>query len=269
MTDRGPNELVLDLAEDQAKKGIWGLKEALKTREAMEEALEALREALEASGGLKLKEAQKALKVARALEPWKALEAEEKAEPRKEAKANNELAKALKAVDKAKSGEEAEAYNELAKAYPKASAKASANANNELARAYAEYSTEKYVTLEGYLGARFEVNGTKWQMVYGDPECSTWVIIRDDAIVRYRSGEEKKPPFGELDVLWLKADASVLRGRESLDANEIHARTLRGEFIQAGEVDASMTGGTFSGATGFFCPTPPGGCGRRSLASPK
>jgi hypothetical protein len=136
---------------------------------------------------------------------------------------------------------------------------------DKIAEAYAQYPADRLVTLEGYLGAIVEKNGVKWRVVYGDATCSTWVLMPDDAIVRHREGpEDKEPPFDPVDVLWLKADAPVLRGREALHPDEIEARSLRGEFIQAGELAASMGGGTFSG---LFGPTPPGGtCGRKSYA---
>ena len=147
--------------------------------------------------------------------------------------------------------------DEVAKAYADA-----------VAGAYTRYPADRLITLEGYLGARVETNGVKWRVVYSDATCSTWVLIEEKAIVRHRGGSEpsKKPPFESVDVLWLKADTPVLTGREALRTDEIKARGLRGEFIPAGDLAAAITGGTFSG---LFGPTPPGGGGRRSRASPR
>jgi hypothetical protein len=132
-----------------------------------------------------------------------------------------------------------------------------------VAKAYTRYPADRLVTLEGYLGATVKENAVDWRVVYRDATCSTWVLIGEDAIVRHREGSEpsKEPPFESVDFLWLRADTPVLTGREALRSDEIKARSLRGEFVPAGDVAA---GGTFSGLFG-----PPGGGGRPTRPHPR
>lgn len=120
------------------------------------------------------------------------------------------------------------------------------------------------VTFAGYVGGVVDdAAGTtkkKWLVLYPDTKLVGWLLVEADGVV-YRqtvtdqSGDER-------DVIWVRVDASVGRGR---GAQTNQDRFLRGDFTSAGDFTATPTGGTTPAATGLLVDaTTPGCCGFKS-----
>ena len=122
------------------------------------------------------------------------------------------------------------------------------------------------VTFAGFLGGSLtDSKGTVWRLFYLDPKLLTWLFIGENDIVLRRAFKDERSPFGQRDVIWLRSSASVTEGTGPPRLNELEAQFLRGDFIGAGDFSASLTGGTFSRATGLLCEVEtPGCCGKRT-----
>jgi hypothetical protein len=120
------------------------------------------------------------------------------------------------------------------------------------------------ITLAGYLGGC--VTGgeppTQWQLLFLDNKLVTWMIVPYDQILVHSRVTDDTAAFGERDLLWVNAEALVGRG----DTTEsVQGRFLTGPFTRAGDVAASVTGGTFTAASGLLCEAvTPGCCTRKS-----
>jgi hypothetical protein len=135
---------------------------------------------------------------------------------------------------------------------------------NQLA---ADPTVPPLVTFAGFLGGTITADGSSrtWRVFYLDAKLLTWLLFEDDKIVHSQRLEDETAPFGERDILWLRSSTSVTEGSGVPRANEIEAQFTRGDFIGAGDFSASLTGGTFSRATGLLCEVQtPGCCGRRT-----
>jgi hypothetical protein len=119
------------------------------------------------------------------------------------------------------------------------------------------------VMFAGFLGGTVTANSDPWRVFYLDAKLLTWLLVREDDIVQSRTLADDTSAFGQRDVIWLKSSASVTEGSGSPRVHEIEAQFLRGDFIGAGDFSASLTGGTFTRATGLLCEVQtPGCCGR-------
>lgn len=120
------------------------------------------------------------------------------------------------------------------------------------------------VAFAGFLGGSIKRPGKKpWRVFYLDPKLVTWLIMNEDDIVSREQLMDPTAPFGQRDMIWLRSSASVTDGSGPPRTNEIEAQFLRGDFIGAGDFSASLTGGTFSRATGLLCEVQtPGCCGK-------
>jgi hypothetical protein len=135
----------------------------------------------------------------------------------------------------------------------------------------ADPAVPQLVTFAGFLGGSFEAeDGRTWRLFYLDPKLLTWLVLNEDDIVLHRVIEDEtrasanRKPLVR-DLIWLKSSASVTDGSGPPRPTEIEAQFLRGDFIGAGDFSASLTGGTFSRATGLLCEVQtPGCCGRRT-----
>lgn len=113
----------------------------------------------------------------------------------------------------------------------------------------------------GFLGGKLDDSSSgTWQLLYLDAKLLTWLLVRRDDIVCRQAVKDDTAPFAERDVIWLKTDASLSRGSGPLQRDEVQARFLRGDFTRAEDLAASLTGGTFSAATGIFCEANTVGC---------
>ena len=121
------------------------------------------------------------------------------------------------------------------------------------------------VTFAGFLGGAIDAAGTTWRVLYLDAKLLTWLLVSEDDIVQSERVTDITAPFGQRDVIWLKSSASLTEGTGPPRAAELEAQFLRGDFIGADDFSASLTGGTFSRATGLLCEVQtPGCCGRRT-----
>jgi hypothetical protein len=157
----------------------------------------------------------------------------------------------------------AEKAEQAANADEDAAADAEPPSKEEYANALAEASQlPELVIFAGYLGGVIErdADGIKWQLLYLDWRLSTWLLVQQEDIVFRKALEDHTAPFNKRDAIWVKANALITRGS---GPQPVEARFLRGDFTRAGDVSASVTGGTFSPATGIFCEaTTPSCCGR-------
>ena len=123
------------------------------------------------------------------------------------------------------------------------------------------------VTFAGYLGGTIrpekEEEGRSWRVLYLDAKLRTWLLVNPKDILLSRRMPDETSPFGKRDVIWLRSSASVSDGTGPVRRNEIEAQFVRGDFVGAGDFSASLTGGTYSRATGLLCEVQtPGCCGR-------
>jgi hypothetical protein len=140
---------------------------------------------------------------------------------------------------------------------------ANAEALDLASRLAADPTIPPLVTFAGFLGGTITANADAWRVFYLDAKLLTWLLVREDDIVQRETLEDDSSAFGQRDVIWLKSSASVTEGSGSPRVHEIEAQFLRGDFIGAGDFSASLTGGTFSRATGLLCEVQtPGCCGR-------
>src|SRR4051794_30816061 len=134
----------------------------------------------------------------------------------------------------------------------------------DLASEFAGERTPELVTYAGFLGGMVNARRTDWRLLYLDAKLLTWLLIDNTAIVHSHRDDDKKR-FGQRDVVWVKAGASVSRGEGAVDDNDVEARFLRGQFTSAQDFTASLSGGTFSAPTGAVCEAmTPTCCGRRT-----
>lgn len=131
------------------------------------------------------------------------------------------------------------------------------------------------VTFAGFLGGSFKAaDGRTWRLLYLDPKLFTWLVFDESDVVLDRELKDvTTPTTGKntlvRDLIWLKSSASVTEGSGPPRTHEIEAQFLRGDFIGAGDFSASLTGGTFSRATGLLCEVQtPGCCGRYTRPRP-
>ncbi len=144
-----------------------------------------------------------------------------------------------------------------------ARSEADAAALDLASRLAADPTVPPLVTFAGFLGGAITANGDPWRVFYLDAKLLTWLLVREDDIVQSETLDDDNSAFGQRDVIWLKSSASVTEGSGSPRVHEIEAQFLRGDFIGAGDFSASLTGGTFSRATGLLCEVQtPGCCGR-------
>ena len=139
----------------------------------------------------------------------------------------------------------------------------------------ADPSVPQLVTFAGFLGGKFDDrSGTTWRFLYLDPKLVTWLVVNEDDVVLHRKVQDVTMPSKDKDpilrdLVWLKSSASVSDGSGPPRPREIEAQFLRGDFIGAGDFSASLTGGTFSRATGLLCEVQtPGCCGRYTRPRP-
>lgn len=117
----------------------------------------------------------------------------------------------------------------------------------------------------GFLGGAVrqttDPTNKQWQLLYLDPKLFSWLLVDVDALLLANNVPDPRSAFGSYDYVWLGADASVSQGDGSVQANEIEARFLRGDFVSAADFAASVTSGTYAPPTGQLCPLTPGCCG--------
>jgi hypothetical protein len=104
----------------------------------------------------------------------------------------------------------------------------------------------------------------EWQLLYLDPKLFGWLLVDVAALLVANNVEDPRAAFGSYDYIWLSADASVSQGEGALQANEIEARFLRGDFVSAADFAAAQVSGTYAPTTGPSCPITPGCCGIRT-----
>ncbi|MGH2969197.1 MAG: hypothetical protein ACRDK0_09050 [Solirubrobacteraceae bacterium] len=119
------------------------------------------------------------------------------------------------------------------------------------------------VTFSGFLGDTVpQPSGNVWRLLYLDWRLQTWLLVEEGEILHAEKVKDDGAPSGLVDVIWVRADASVRRGS---GPQSVEARFLTGAFTRAGDFDASPTGGTLAAATGIFCEArTPVCCYRRS-----
>jgi hypothetical protein len=84
------------------------------------------------------------------------------------------------------------------------------------------------------------------------------LLVDDGGILAHSDVQDDGVPFTQKrDVIWVKADAAVGRGRAS---NSVQAQFLTGDFTRAGDFEAPPSGGTLAAATGIFCQARTAGC---------
>jgi hypothetical protein len=103
------------------------------------------------------------------------------------------------------------------------------------------------VMFTGYLGGKITNRtagvDTEWRQFFLDPSLSTWVLVPEKDIVKDDSQQDPIVPFGRRDFIWVKGDASTVRGTGA-------ARYLQGEFTLARNFSESGTRGTFAPTDG-------------------
>ena len=109
----------------------------------------------------------------------------------------------------------------------------------------------------GYYGGEFQFHDVWWCVLYLDWDLRTWLIIERDGVVARESMIHEPGLQQGRDVLWVKADAAVGRGRRSLSRE---GEFLTGAFTRAGDFDVGQEGGTLAAATGVFCDARSVGC---------
>jgi hypothetical protein len=121
------------------------------------------------------------------------------------------------------------------------------------------------VTFTGFVGATFERPGSgtgDWTILYLDSRLWAWLLVETDGIVFRRPVKDDSSPFGSRDVIWVKENATVGRGCDSVS---LEAQFLTGEFSLAGDFETPpLSGGTLSAATGVFCEGRSPGCCRKT-----
>lgn len=118
------------------------------------------------------------------------------------------------------------------------------------------------VAFAGFLGAPVARGEEIWQLLYLDWRLLSWLLVLRDRIYHRDRITDPTAPSGRRDVIWVDSRASVSRGS---GPQSIEERFLRGDFTRAGDFRASLTGGTFSAATGIFCEaSTPQCCGRQT-----
>ncbi len=122
------------------------------------------------------------------------------------------------------------------------------------------------VAFAGFLGGSLmDSKNVVWRLFYLDVKLLTWIFVGEDDIVLREAATDATAPFGERDVIWLRSSASVTEGTGPPRLHELEAEFVRGDFIGAGDFSASLTGGTFSRATGLLCEVQtPGCCGKKT-----
>ncbi|WP_037494775.1 hypothetical protein [Solirubrobacter soli] len=107
-------------------------------------------------------------------------------------------------------------------------------------------SRTELVKLAGYLGDAVDMPGSaagdgRWQVMFFDDTAENYIAMRVQDIAFRDRIKEDKAAFGELDVLWIKADAQVVAGGRT---QSLIGRFTSGEFVRAGDFRSSMSGGT-------------------------
>jgi hypothetical protein len=102
------------------------------------------------------------------------------------------------------------------------------------------------VKFAGYLGDAVEIPDSpaedgKWQVLFFDDTAENYVAMRVQDIAFRDRVSEDQAAFGELDVVWIKADAQVLAGGRM---QTLVGRFTSGDFVRAGDFRSSMSGGT-------------------------
>jgi hypothetical protein len=115
------------------------------------------------------------------------------------------------------------------------------------------------ILFTGFLGGLVEEpGGRNWQLLYLDFELDNWLLVEDAAILAHSDVVDDGVPFTQRrDVIWVKADAAVGRGRAS---HSVEAQFLTGDFTRAADFEAPPAGGTLAAATGIFCQARTVGC---------
>lgn len=128
------------------------------------------------------------------------------------------------------------------------------------------------VTFAGFLGGSFtDSQARTWRLFYLDPKLLTWLLFDEADLLLHRELTDLTMLSTDdderivRDLIWLRSSASVTEGSGPPRPSELEAQFLRGDFIGAGDFSESLTGGTFSRATGLLCEVQtPGCCGRRT-----
>jgi hypothetical protein len=115
----------------------------------------------------------------------------------------------------------------------------------------------------GYLGATFPARGELWCVFYLDLAFRTWLLVQTRGVLSRQKSQREPGTPGELDVLWVKADAAVCSGSDTLSLEGLF---LIGHFTRAGDFTAeSLPGGTQAaggGGYGLAGQSPPRCCGK-------
>jgi len=88
--------------------------------------------------------------------------------------------------------------------------------------------------------------GTPWQVIYADEALETYVLVRSVDIQFHDRVDDKTAAFGLRDVLWVLADAPLLRGERT---ESVVSRIAGGAFTRARDFRASVSGGTLQGSS--------------------
>jgi hypothetical protein len=126
------------------------------------------------------------------------------------------------------------------------------------------------VCLVGFLGGTVDdkPRGT-WRVLYLDVKLRTWLIVRPADILCYHRLKDDNVPYKKRDAIWVKGDAPLTRGELRVNAKDIEARFLSGQFTRAQDLGVSVRGGTFTASTGIFCDaTTPYCCTRPAGGNP-
>lgn len=109
------------------------------------------------------------------------------------------------------------------------------------------------VAFAGFVGPElpYEWSGVKkWRLLYLDWRLVTWLLVPEDRIYYSARIEDKTVPDEGRDVIWVDGNARIKRGG---GPQTLQARFLSGDFVRALDLRESLTGGTFTAATGVFC----------------
>lgn len=99
------------------------------------------------------------------------------------------------------------------------------------------------VILSGYLAGCVNKD-EQWHVLFLDETAESYVLVRPPDIHFHNRIDVDGAPFGKVDLLWVKAEASVLRGTRG---ESVTARITNGSFVRARDFRASLTGGTMAG----------------------